>query len=58
MGQVGDEGVAGPSADALTASEVKQSQRGETLHVGETAVGQLAAAWTHSQQPLSDMKLS
>lgn len=41
VGQVRDEGVAGSSADALTASEVQQSQRGETLHIGQTAVCQL-----------------
>lgn len=48
MGQVRDEGVTGPSADALTASEVQQSQRGETLQVGQTAIRQLTATWTQT----------
>lgn len=49
VGQIRDEGVAGPSADALTAPEVQQRQRGETLHVGQTAVCQLTATWTQGQ---------
>ncbi len=46
VGQVRDEGVAGSSADAFTTSEVQQSQRGQTLQVGQTAVCELAATWT------------
>lgn len=49
MGQVGDEGIAASSADVLTASEVQQSQRGEALQVGQTAVCQLTATCTHRQ---------
>ncbi len=50
MGQVRDEGVTGSSTDALTASEVQQSQRGETLQVGQTAVCQLTTTWTHGHR--------
>lgn len=53
VGQVRNEGVAGPSADALTASEVQQSQRGEALQVGQTAISQLAATWTQADGQLS-----
>lgn len=44
MGQVRDEGIARPPADARAATKVKQGQVGETFQVGETAVCQLAAA--------------
>lgn len=47
--QVGDEGVAGSSADAFTASEVEQDQRGEALQIGQAAIGQLIAAFKHTQ---------
>lgn len=50
VGQVRDEGVTGPSADALTASEVQQSQRGETLQVGQTAICQLTATWRQTDR--------
>lgn len=50
MGQVGDEGVTASSADVLTASEVQQSQRGEALQVGQTAVCQLTATWTDTDK--------
>ena len=50
VGQVRDEGVTGSSTDSLTASEVQQSQRGETLQVGQTAVRQLTAAYTHTHK--------
>lgn len=49
VGQIRDEGVAGSSADALTAPEVQQRQRGETLHVGQTSICQLTATWTQTQ---------
>lgn len=49
VGQVRDEGVASSSADAFTASEVQQSQRGETLQVGQTAVSQLTTTWRDVQ---------
>lgn len=42
MGQVRDKGIARPPADTCAATEVEQGQVGETLQVGETAVGQLA----------------
>lgn len=50
VGQVRDEGVTDSSANVLTASEVQQSQRGETLQVGQTAVGKLTTAWNKQQR--------
>lgn len=44
MGQVRDESIARPPADACAATEVEQGQVGETLQVCETTIGQLAAA--------------
>lgn len=58
VGQVGDEGFTGPSADALTASEVQQSQRGETLQVGQTTVCKLTAAWVDRQTSSEQRKNS
>lgn len=58
VGQVRDEGVTGASADAFTASEVQQSQRGQTLQVGQTAVCQLTATWTHRHRDRSQELLS
>lgn len=55
VGQIWDESIAGTSADSLTASEVQQSQRGETLQVRQAAVRQLVATLqTQTSQDLNE----
>lgn len=50
--QVWHEGIAGLPTDAFTASQVQQSQRGETLQVGQADIRQLTTTWLDRQTGL------